>query len=152
MFHRIRHKEYRVAVGTRYGPTRIHQACYSPRHRRDGRADTTILYHLRIYLRTQPQPVSTTGLEHGQRRRSRRGRRTVHRTTGRPEQRTPLPNPPGPQDCPGTTGWLEQQTLLQLPHEGLRARRSSGWTKPEYTTARGRHDYATFRELANASV
>ena len=30
------------------------------------------------------------------------------------------------------------------PSEGLRARRSSGRTKPEYTAASGRHDHATF--------
>ena len=30
------------------------------------------------------------------------------------------------------------------PSEGLRARRSSGRTKPEYTTASGRRDHATF--------
>ena len=30
------------------------------------------------------------------------------------------------------------------PSEGLRAGRSSGWTKQEYTAASGRHDHATF--------
>ena len=30
------------------------------------------------------------------------------------------------------------------PSKGLRARRSSGRTKPEYTTASGRRDHATF--------
>ena len=30
------------------------------------------------------------------------------------------------------------------PSEGLRARRSSGQTKPEYPAASGRHDHATF--------
>ena len=30
------------------------------------------------------------------------------------------------------------------PFEGLRAGRSSGRTKPEYTAAIGRHDHATF--------
>ena len=30
------------------------------------------------------------------------------------------------------------------PSEGLRAGRSSGRTKPEYTAASGRHDHATF--------
>ena len=38
------------------------------------------------------------------------------------------------------------------PSEGLRAGRSSGQTKPEYTAASGRHDQATFRERANVSV
>jgi hypothetical protein len=36
-------------------------------------------------------------LEYGQRRRTRRDRRTVYGTTGRPEQRTPPPTPPRPQ-------------------------------------------------------
>ena len=52
-------------------------------------------------------------LEHGHRRRRRRGRRTF---------------------------------------QGLRAGRSSGQTKREYTAASGRHDHATFREGADASV
>ena len=43
VFRRTRRWKYRRAVGTHYGPTRIHQADYSPRHRRDGRAGTTIL-------------------------------------------------------------------------------------------------------------
>ena len=30
------------------------------------------------------------------------------------------------------------------PSQGLRTRRSSGWTKPEYTAASGRHDHPTF--------
>ena len=41
------------------------------------------------------------------------------------------------------------------PSEGLRAGRSSGRTKPEYTAASGRHDHAIFgrlRERADASV
>jgi hypothetical protein len=50
----------------------------------------------------------TTGrlglLEHGHRRRIRRGRRTFSGTTGRTEQRTPPPNPLGPQYLSGITG------------------------------------------------
>ncbi len=42
---------YAGPIGTHYGPFRIHQAGYRPRHRRDGIAGTT-LYHLRIYRRT----------------------------------------------------------------------------------------------------
>ena len=38
------------------------------------------------------------------------------------------------------------------PSQGLRAGRSSGRTKPEHTEASGRHDHATFRERADASV
>ncbi len=80
VFRRIRQWKYRRAVGTHYGPTRIHPADYSPRHRRDGRAGTTMLYRHRIYRRAQPLQVVTTGLtgllEYGQRRRIRRGRRT----------------------------------------------------------------------------
>ena len=67
---------------------------YSLRHRRDGNAGTTILYHLRICRRQQAQhssSVMTAGrrelLEDGHSRRFRRGRRTFRGTTGRTEQR-----------------------------------------------------------------
>ncbi len=77
----------------------------------------TILFQFRIYRETHSLSVMTTGrtelLEHGHRRRIRRGRKTL---------------------------------------QGLRAGRSSGWTKPAYAAARGRHDHATFRERADASV
>ena len=63
----------------------------SLRHRRDGSAGTTILYHLRIYRRPHSSLVMTAGrrdlLEHGRRRRIRRGRRTFRGTTDRTEQR-----------------------------------------------------------------
>ncbi len=147
VFRHIRRKEYRLAVGTHYRPTPIHQACYSPRHGRDSRAGTMILFHLRIYNRAQPLPVTTTGqmglLEHCRRRSTRRGRRTVYGTTGRPEQRTPLANPPGPHDLPGTTGRsgtadaAADSAEAAVPSEGLRAVRSSERTMPEYTATRG---------------
>ena len=80
----------RLAVGNR-GPTRIHVADYSLRHRRDGNAGTTILYHLRINRRPYSSSVMTAGrrelLEDGHRRRIRRGRRTFRRTKSRTEQR-----------------------------------------------------------------
>ena len=38
------------------------------------------------------------------------------------------------------------------PFQGLRAGRSSGQTKQDYTAASGRHDHATFRGRADASV
>ena len=70
----------RRAVGTHHGPTRIHLADYSLCHRRDGNAVTTILYHLHICRRPHSSSVMTAGrrelLEHGHRRRIRRGRRT----------------------------------------------------------------------------
>ncbi len=60
--------------------TQIHLANYSLRHRRDGRAGTTILFHLRNYRQTHSPSVMTTGrtelLEHGHHRRYCRGRRT----------------------------------------------------------------------------
>ena len=67
---------------------------YRLRHRRDGIACTTILYHLRIYRRPH-SPSGTTAcrrelLEDGHRRRFRRGRRTFRGTTGRTEQRADL--------------------------------------------------------------
>ena len=65
-------------------------ADYSLRHRRDGNAGTTILYHLRIYRRSHSSSVMTAGrrelLEDGHRRRFRRGRRTFRGTTGLTEQ------------------------------------------------------------------
>ena len=64
---------------------------YSLRHRRDGNAGTTILFHLRIYRRPHSSSVMIAGrrelLEDGHRRRFRRGRRTFRGTTGRTEQR-----------------------------------------------------------------
>jgi hypothetical protein len=46
MFRIIRRKEYRLGVGTHYGPTRIHQAAYSPSHQRHDIAGTTIQYSI----------------------------------------------------------------------------------------------------------
>ena len=43
-----------LAVGTHYGPTRIHWADYSPCHGRDGGAGFTILFH-HGYLILGPQ-------------------------------------------------------------------------------------------------
>ena len=83
MFRRILRKKYRRAVGTHYGPTRIHQADYSPRHRRDGRAGTTILQLFSLPTTGPRHFPSDNGpdglLEQGQRRRIRRSRRTVLR-------------------------------------------------------------------------
>ena len=79
----------RRAVGTHHWPTRIHLADYSLRHRRDGNADTTMLYpsHPRNYRRHHSSSVMTAGrrelLEHGHRRSIRRGSRTFRGTTGR---------------------------------------------------------------------
>ena len=128
MVHSIRHKEYRRAVQTHYWQTWIHQACYSPRHRRDCRAGTTILYHLHKHRQTHSLSVMTTGLtellEHGHRRRYRRSRRTFQglqarwssgrtepeqdllalpqtRPRGPPTDKPPLPGrPPGPSRAP----------------------------------------------------
>ena len=131
MFRHILRKKYRRAVGTHCGPTRMHQAGFSPRHRRDGRAGTTILqlvsasYNRTKVLQSDYGPAGL--LEQGQRRRIRRSRRTVLRdygpqeaasscrravgTTGTfqglradREQRTPPTTPPGPQYLQGTTG------------------------------------------------
>jgi hypothetical protein len=95
----ILRKEYRRAVGTHYGPTRRHQAGYSPRHRRDCIAGTTILYHLRIYRWVQSLSVMTTCqqglLEYRHRRRTRLGRRTFQglragRSSGRRRRIRPV--------------------------------------------------------------
>ncbi len=84
------------------------------------------------------------------------GCNTVYWTTGRLRKWMPLPIPTGLQDL-WTTGRQEQRIPLQHPQgrrifQGLLARQSSGRTMQEYTAARGRHDHATFRELADASV
>ncbi len=108
MFHSIQRKEYGLAVGTHYGPTRIHpsQAGFSLRHRRDSRAGTTILHLVSAFYDrtkvlisdyvpagaagswvTQPHPPGpqdrSTGLRAGG-------------SSGKP--------PPKPQDLPRTTG------------------------------------------------
>ena len=77
--------------GTHHGPTRRHLADYSLRHRRDGNAGTTILYHIRICRRPHSSSGMTAGrrelLGDGHHHRFRRGRRTFRGTTGRTEQR-----------------------------------------------------------------
>ena len=91
------------------GQTRIHLADYSLRHRRDGSAGTTILYHLHIYRRPHSSLGMTAGL------RELLGMGTAAASAG-----------------------------AAGPSEGLRAGRSNGRTKPEYTAASGRRDHATF--------
>jgi hypothetical protein len=57
LFRLILRKEYRRAVGTHYGSTRIRQAAFSLCHRRDGRAGTTILLtSLASYYQTKALP------------------------------------------------------------------------------------------------
>ncbi len=129
----ILRKEYRLAVGTHYGLTRICQAGLSLCHRRGGRAGTTILQRVSASDDRTKALISDYGpaglLEQWQRRRTRRSRRTVLRdywpkeaarsrrqavgTTGpfqgpraNREQRTPLPpSTPPCGDIPvGSTG------------------------------------------------
>ncbi len=125
--------------------------------------DTLSFPHLPDYPWTQPLPVATTGrmvLEHEQRNRTRRrAAGTIGTfTVPRQEQRTPLSNPPGPQDFSGTTARpraadaAADSAKATVPFEGLQAGRSSGRTKPKYTAARGRPDHATFLDQANAPV
>ncbi len=163
LFRRILRKEYRRTVGTHYGLTRIHQAEFSLCYRRDGRAGTTILQLVSAsYNRTKalPSDYGPAGLlEQGQRRSIRRSSRTVlldygleeaassrRRAVGTtgpfqgpradPEQRTPPSIPPGLQYLSRNNG----QGRISLT------------AMPEYTAASGRHDLATFRELADALV
>jgi hypothetical protein len=88
-FRRILRKEYRRAVGTHYGQTRIRQAEFSLCHQRDGRAGTTILqlvFASGDRTNALPSDYWPAGLlEQGQRRRIRRSRRTVLRNYG-PEE------------------------------------------------------------------
>jgi hypothetical protein len=71
------------AVWTYYGLNQIHLADNSPRHLKDGRAGTTILYYLgiRVYSQTRSLSAMSMGqmklLEYGQRCRIRQGRRTI---------------------------------------------------------------------------
>ncbi len=91
-----------------YGPTRIRQAGFSLCHPRDGRAGTTRLQLVSaFYDRTKALPsalalVSDYGpaglLEHGQRSRIRRSRRTVYGTTGWRKQRVAAAELSEPQD------------------------------------------------------
>ena len=156
-------KNYRRAVGTHYGPTRIRWAGFSLCHQRDGRAGTTILQLVSASDDRNKALFSDYGptglLEQGQRRRIRRSRRTILRdygpqeaassrrravgTTGPfqgpradREQRTPPSTPPGPQyhSRDYGPGWIRRTAM------------------PEYTAASGRHDHATFRERADESV
>ena len=52
-----------MELDEQYGPTRIHWPDYSLRYQWNCTADTTILYHLRIYNRTHSLSVMTTGSE-----------------------------------------------------------------------------------------
>ncbi len=103
----------------------------------------------------------TTGwpglLEHGQRRRICRGRRTDYGTTGRTDQRKP-PSCLHSRPFPGTTGLAGAADAAvdsagaAVPSEELRAGRIRRMAMLEYTAASGRLDHATFRERADASV
>ncbi len=84
-------QQWRICCRDALGCTRMHRVDYSPRHRRDGRAGTTILYQARIYRRTHSLSVMTTGgqlLGHGHRRRYRLGRRTRDLPGTRSSRRT----------------------------------------------------------------
>jgi hypothetical protein len=65
-------------------------ADWSLRHRRDGNAGTTILYHLRNRRRPHSSSVMTAGrrelFEHGQSRRILQSRSSFRGTTDRTEQ------------------------------------------------------------------
>ena len=101
-------------------------ANYRLRHRRDGNAGTTILYHLRICRRPHSSSGMTAGrrelLEDGHRRRFRRGRRTFR----------------------GTTGWTEQRADYAGVHRGerttrLRERADDRDSEPDYLLRPTRH-------------
>jgi hypothetical protein len=98
-------------------------------------------------------------LEHGQRSRIRRSRRTVLRDYGPEEAASSL------RRAVGTTGPFqgpranrEQRTPPSTPQGPQYLPRDYGpgsirrTAMKEYTTASGRHDHATFRERADGSV
>ncbi len=80
LFRRILRTKYRRAVGTHYGPTRMHQAGFSPRHRRDGRAGTTILLLVSAFFDRTKALISDYG------------------PAGAAGTWATPPHPPGPQD------------------------------------------------------
>ncbi len=96
--------------------------------------------------------------EHGQRRRIRRGRRTVYGTTGRTEQREAAVELSAPQDLSGTMGRpgaadaAIDSAGAAVPFEEARAGRIRRMATPEYIAASGRIDHTTFQEGADASV
>jgi hypothetical protein len=100
---------HRRAVGTHYGPTRIHSAELS--HRRNGKAGTETLHYLHIYLQTKLLQVATTGRtgllepEHRHHRRLCRGSSTFQGLgAGRRRRRTK-------PDYTATNGRLDHATL-----------------------------------------
>ena len=98
---------------------------YRLRHRRDGIAGTTILYHLRIYRRPHSPSGTSAGrrelLEDGHRCRFRRGRRTFRGTTGRTEQRADL-SWSTPRRADDTTTRLRERADASVRRPGLGAR------------------------------
>ena len=102
LFCSIRHKEYRRAVGTHYGPTRIRQAAFSLCHRRDGRAGTTIL-QLVSHPTTGPRhfrltPGRTGCWSKGNAAASAGAAGPFYGTTGRRKQRVAAAELSVPQD------------------------------------------------------
>ncbi len=116
------------------------------RHRRDGRAGTTILYHLRILRQTQAPlsddygqaegcwsmgnaaaPAGAVGPFTGLRAGWSSGRRRQAACAAGPADAAA--EPPAPQDFPGTTGWQgaadadDDPAGAAVPFEGLLARR-----------------------------
>jgi hypothetical protein len=137
------------------GPTCqwMHQAGFSPRHWSDGRpgrAGTTILQLVSaFYDRTKHFSV-TRGrqvlLEHGQRRRTRRGRRTVYGTTGRTEQREAAAELSVQQDLSkdyGPTGSSGRRHRLRRGRSTFRG--TTGRTDPPDSYARVHRDKRTSR-------
>ncbi len=58
----------------------------------------------------------------------------------------------GSTALPGAADAATDSAEAAGPSEALRAGRSSGRTKPEYTVVEGRLDHATFQERASTSV
>ncbi len=92
----------------------------------------------------------TTGqsglLEHGRCRHIRWGRKTVHGTTSRRQQREEAAELSAAADA------AVDFAGTAVPVKELRAGRIRRLAMLEYTTASGQLDHATFRERADASV
>ena len=159
VFRLILRKEYRQAVGTHYGQTRIRQSEFSLCHRRNSRAGTTILQLVSASDDRTKTLLSDYGparlLEQRQRSRIRRSSRIVLRDYG-PEEAassrrravgtTDHRTFPRTTDRPGAADAAVDSAGAAVPFEELRAGRIRRMAMLAYTAASGRHDHATFRE------
>jgi hypothetical protein len=141
----------------------MHQAGFSPHHRRGCRAGATILQLTSaLYDRTKAL------ISHYGQAWAAGARSTPQRPPGQqdrlrdygPEEAAGKQPPscryhrtfPSTTDRLGAADAAVDSTGAEVPVKGLRAGRIRLMAMPEYTAASGRIDHTTFRELADASV